>query len=110
MLDPLHGVSLHFPGNLWSQDQARLFWTADWTFDGVWSQLVGGSAFVDTGVFSEAVQDVQNDNSEVVEGPEPVTSWQRFAVFEPFDLEENFNLNYVFVRVLVYCLKEVLYM
>ncbi len=38
-------------------------------------------------VFKDCHQDVEDDDAEVVEGPEPVTGGQGLAVLEPLNLE-----------------------
>jgi hypothetical protein len=80
---------LHLSGNLGCQDQARLFGALDRALDGVGAELVGGPTLVDPGVLGEAVQDVQNDNSEIVESAETVSGFKRLAIFEPFDLKHE---------------------
>ena len=86
MLDALKSVLLHLSGHLRSEDQARLLRALDSALDGVRTELVGGLALIDASVFSKAVQNVKDDNAEVMESPEAVTSWKRFAILEPLNL------------------------
>lgn len=53
--------------------------------------LVGSAALVHTRVLLVAVQNVEDDDSEVVERAVPVTVWQLLVVVVPFHLGERIN-------------------
>ena len=87
MLNSLQGLLAHLARHLGGQNETRLGTAGDRTVGGVRGQLVGGSALVRSGVLGVAVEDVEDDDAEVVEGPESVTGGQGLAVLEPLNLE-----------------------
>ncbi len=89
MLNALKCLLPHLSRHLGCKNKARLGTAGDGTLGGVGAKLVGGPALVRARVLAIAVEDVEDDDAEVVEGAEAMTSRKRFPVLEPFHLGEK---------------------
>ncbi len=97
MLNTLQRLLPHLTRHLGRQNKARLGTAGDWSLGGVGAKLVGGPALVWARILAIAVQDVEDDDAEVVEGAEAMTSWKGFPVLEPFHLgEKKYNIAKIY--------------
>ena len=86
VLDPGQGLLLHVSWDLRGEDEGGVRGALELREDGVGAEGVGGPALVLAAVGGKRVQDVQNDDSKVVEGPEAVSGLDGLAILEPLDL------------------------
>ena len=65
----LKGILLHFPRNLRSQNKTRFLSASKWAGNGISTLLICCPTFIGTRVCSIAVQNVQDNNAKIMEGP-----------------------------------------
>ena len=86
LLNSIQSLFAHFSRNLWSENESRLLGTNNRSTGRIRSKFVGGSALIGARIFTIAVENVEDDNSKVMEGSETMTRSKRLAIFIPFSL------------------------
>lgn len=70
--------------------------TFDCDLDGIGSSavLVGGTDFIDAGIFSDSLEQIQSTETEVINSSEPATHLQGLAVVEPLHLHGRVGVRF----------------